>query len=86
MEQRPRDEQAEAEAESEEESAAARRRSEADLRGALDNDSLSEDELRQMEEERATAEEMARRRAEDYQLAHALDLIKGLAVLRSADQ
>ena len=55
--------------------------SEADLRGALDNDSLSEDELRQLEEEQARAEATAALRAEDYQLAYAVDILRGLTVL-----
>lgn len=64
-------------------SAAARRRSEADLRGSLDNDSLTEDEIRQIEEEREAAEEAAKLRDEDYQLAYAIDLLKGLVALRN---
>ncbi|NIZ11618.1 S41 family peptidase [Pseudooceanicola sp. HF7] len=56
-------------------------RSEADLRGALDNDSLSEDEVRQIEEERAKADEAAKLRDEDYQLAYAIDILKGLSAL-----
>ena len=68
--------------EAEEEEAAARRtRSEADLRGRLDNDSLTEDERRQIEEERKKAEEAAKLREEDYQLAYAIDILKGLAAL-----
>ncbi|MEM9845913.1 MAG: S41 family peptidase [Pseudomonadota bacterium] len=54
------------------------RRSEADLRGSLDNDSLSEDEIRQIEEDRAKAEETAQLREDDYQLAYAIDILKGL--------
>ncbi|WP_226624199.1 S41 family peptidase [Alloyangia pacifica] len=56
-------------------------RSEADLRGALDNDSLTEDEIRQIEEDRAKAEEAAKLRQDDYQLAYAIDILKGLSVL-----
>ena len=56
-------------------------RSEADLRGSLSNDSLSEDERRKVEEERARAEAAATLRAEDYQLAYAIDILKGLAKL-----
>lgn len=57
-------------------------RSEANLRGRLDNaDNLSEEELRQMEDERARAEEVARLRDEDYQLAYALDILRGLTAL-----
>ncbi|WP_226551248.1 S41 family peptidase [Celeribacter naphthalenivorans] len=54
-------------------------RSEADLRGALDNDSLTEDERAKIEEERAAAEEAAKLRDEDFQLAYAIDLLKGLS-------
>ncbi|KAA0916255.1 S41 family peptidase [Aquicoccus porphyridii] len=53
-------------------------RSEADLRGRLNNDSLSEDEIRQIEEDRARAEAAAKLREEDYQLAYAIDILKGL--------
>ena len=59
-------------------------RSEADLRGRLDNDSLSEDEIRQIEEEQARAEASARLREEDYQLAYAIDILKGLMALGPA--
>ncbi|MDQ2095881.1 S41 family peptidase [Rhodalgimonas zhirmunskyi] len=62
-------------------SAARRSRSEADLRGALSNDSLSEDEIRQIEEDRAKAEAAAKLREEDYQLAYAIDILKGLSKL-----
>ena len=60
-------------------------RSEADLRGSLDNDSLSEDEIRQIEEDRKRAEEAAKLRDEDYQLAYAIDILKGLNAIGSAD-
>ncbi len=56
-------------------------RSEADLRGALDNDSLTEDERRQFEAEQLAAEDAARLREEDYQLAYAVDLLRGLSAL-----
>jgi carboxyl-terminal processing protease len=56
-------------------------RSEADLRGSLINDSLTEDERRKVEEERARAEAAAILREEDYQLAYAIDILKGLAKL-----
>lgn len=58
-----------------------RTRTEADLRGSLDNDSLSEDEKRQIEEDRAKAEEAAQLREDDFQLAYAIDLLKGLNAL-----
>ena len=56
-------------------------RSEADLRGSLNNDSLSEDQIRQIEEDRAKAELAAKLREDDYQLAYALDILKGLSAL-----
>jgi carboxyl-terminal processing protease len=56
-------------------------RSEADLRGSLSNDSLSEDEIRQIEEDRAKAEASAKLRDEDYQLAYAIDILKGLSAI-----
>lgn len=56
-------------------------RSEADLRGSLNNDSLSEDQIRQIEEDRAKAEQAAKLREDDYQLAYALDILKGLSAL-----
>lgn len=65
----------------EEDSPARRSRSEADLRGSLNNDSLSEDEIRQIEEEREKAEKAAELREEDYQLAYAIDILKGLVAL-----
>ncbi|MDA7429930.1 S41 family peptidase [Primorskyibacter aestuariivivens] len=70
------------ETEEEEEASAARRnRSEADLRGSLDNDSLTEDEIKQIEADRAKAEAAAKLREEDYQLAYAIDILKGLSKL-----
>jgi carboxyl-terminal processing protease len=59
-------------------------RTEADLRGSLDNDSLTEDEIRQIQEDRARAEEAAKLREEDYQLAYAIDVLRGLSVLNGA--
>lgn len=56
-------------------------RSEADLRGALNNDSISDDERKQMEEEAAEVEATAKLREEDYQLAYAVDVLKGLAAV-----
>ncbi len=70
----------------EEGSAATRSRSEADLRGSLSNDSLTEDERRQIEAERAKVEESARLREEDYQLAYAIDILKGLSALAPAPE
>jgi len=56
-----------------------RMRSEADLRGSLQNE-LSDDERRQLEEERARHEATAKLRQEDFQLAYALDLLAGLSI------
>ena len=60
-------------------------RSEADLRGSLDNDSLTEDEIRQIEEDRDRAEAAAQLREDDYQLAYAIDILKGLNALDLQD-
>jgi carboxyl-terminal processing protease len=69
-------------AEADENDASARfDRSEADLRGSLDNDSLTEDERLQIEADRAKAEAAAALRIEDYQLAYAIDILKGLSKL-----
>ena len=69
-----------------EESAATHERNEASLRGAITNDSMTEDEKRQYEEEAALAAESAKLRAEDYQLAYAVDLLTGLSRLAVAMQ
>lgn len=60
---------------------AAKTRSEADLQGILSNDSMTEDEKKQAEEERAKAEEAAKLRLQDFQLAYAIDIIKGMKVM-----
>ena len=65
----------------EEEEETRTRRSEAELRGRLDNDSLSEEEMRMIEEDLKRAEEVAELREEDYQLAYAIDILKGLNAL-----
>ena len=57
------------------------RRSESTLRNALGNDNITDEERRLMEEEQRAAEEVARLRAEDYQLAYALDILRGLAAM-----
>ncbi|MBW7922922.1 MAG: S41 family peptidase [Rubellimicrobium sp.] len=54
---------------------------EADLRGAFSNNSLTEDELQQLQAERDRADAAAQLRAEDYQLAYAVDIIRGLSTL-----
>ena len=65
----------------EEKSAAIRERSEADLRGAITNDSMTDEEKRLYQEEQQRAEESAKLRDEDYQLAYAVDIIKGLTAI-----
>ncbi|UZD90565.1 S41 family peptidase [Cognatishimia activa] len=62
-----------------------RNRSEADLRGSLNNDSLTEDEIRQIEDDRAAAEAAAQLREDDYQLAYAIDILKGLSALAPSE-
>ena len=69
----------------EEEEERNRSRSEADLRGSLNNDSLSEDEIKQIEADRARAEDAAALREEDYQLAYAIDILTGLNALGPVD-
>ena len=61
------------------------KRNEADLKGRLDNDSLSEAERKQIEKDREAAIKSAKLRDEDYQLAYAIDLLKGLQVLSAGD-
>lgn len=58
-----------------------KQRTEADLRGSLNNDSLTEDELRQLQEDRDRNEEAAKLREDDFQLSYALDVLKGLSAL-----
>lgn len=82
--EQPQPEPAEA-TEEEESSAASRSRSEADLRGAITNDSMTEDEKRVLEEEQLKAEEAAKLRQEDYQLAYAIDILKGLSAIAAAE-
>lgn len=71
-------------AESDEDAAAARMRSEADLRGAISNDSMTDDERKQAEEERKHAEDAAKLRKDDYQMAYAIDILKGLQAIEPA--
>jgi carboxyl-terminal processing protease len=56
-------------------------RSEAGLRGSLENDSLSEDEILQIEADRERAQAASDLREDDYQLAYAIDILKGLNAL-----
>jgi carboxyl-terminal processing protease len=69
------------ESEDEDEATTRRTRSEADLRGSLNNDSLTDDQIKQIEADREKAEKAAELREEDYQLAYAIDILKGLSAL-----
>ncbi|GGA18115.1 S41 family peptidase [Neptunicoccus cionae] len=62
---------------------ARQQRFEADLRGSLTNDSLTDDQKKQLEDERLAAEKAAELRNNDSQLAYALDVLKGLSVLEN---
>ena len=64
-----------------EKSSAVKQRTEADLRGAITNDSMTDEEKRLYLEEQQRAEESAKLRDEDYQLAYAVDIIKGLTAI-----
>ena len=67
----------------EEPTSAVKPRTEADLRGAITNDSMTEDEKKLYLEEQTAAEETAKLRDEDYQLAYAVDILKGLNTLKN---
>lgn len=56
-------------------------RTEASLRGSIENSSLTEDELNLLMEEREAAEATAALRNDDYQLAYAIDILTGLSAL-----
>ncbi len=62
-------------------SAVRSQQSEADLRGVLSNDSMTDDERKLLEEERTRVEDSAKLRDEDYQLAYAVDILKGLSAV-----
>ncbi|PZQ51350.1 MAG: peptidase S41 [Rhodovulum sulfidophilum] len=72
-----------AEPEAQAETPAPQMRSEADLRGALTNDSLTEDEKKQLEAAKTHQEETAKLRAEDYQLSYAVDMLRGIAYIQA---
>ncbi len=55
--------------------------SEADLNGIISNDSMTDDEKKQLEEDRARTEEASKLRDEDFQLAYAIDILRGLAAV-----
>ena len=54
-------------------------RSEADLRGSLTNDSLTEDEKKMMEDDQKRQEQTDALRQEDYQLSYAIDILRGMS-------
>ncbi len=60
-------------------------RSEADLRGSLNNDSLTDAERKQLEADRKQQVDNAKKRESDYQMSFALDIIRGLSVLKGAN-
>ncbi|MEM8571953.1 MAG: S41 family peptidase [Pseudomonadota bacterium] len=53
-------------------------RSEADLRGSLENEGLTEDEQKMMDEDVQRQEETDALRREDYQLSYAIDILRGM--------
>ena len=57
-----------------------KRLTESDLRGALSNDSLSEQEKEQLELERKNQEKSAAIKKDDYQMSYALDIITSLNI------
>ncbi|MDP3959179.1 MAG: S41 family peptidase [Pseudorhodobacter sp.] len=66
-------------------SAATANRNEADLRGSLTNDSMTEDEKALFLAEQQRAEDAAKLRLEDYQMAYAIDILTGLSKLGPAN-
>ena len=59
--------------------------SEADLEGALSNDSLTDAEKEMLRKEEISFQEANKRRNKDNQLAHAIDLIEGMSVLAAEE-
>lgn len=57
-------------------------RTEANLKGSLKNDSLSDNDKQRLEDEERMLNEKAKLRRDDYQLSYALDLLKGFSVLQ----
>ena len=71
--------------EAKDEDGTSQRRSEADLRGSLLNDSLSDEEIKQIETDQAESELAAKLRNDDFQLSYAIDLLKGMMALAGQD-
>jgi carboxyl-terminal processing protease len=55
--------------------------SEADLNGIISNDSMTDEEKKQLEDDRARTEEASKLRDDDFQLAYAIDILRGLAAV-----
>lgn len=55
--------------------------SEADLNGILSNDSMSDAEKKQLQADRARTEEASKLRDDDFQLAYAVDILRGLSAV-----
>ena len=69
----------------EDEDASSRKRySEGSIRGSLSNDSLTDEDREQLKKEEEEHARTAELRGEDYQLAYALDLLRGLSVYAGA--
>ena len=47
---------------------------------------MTEDEKKQLEEDRARTEDAAKLRDEDYQLAYAIDILRGLSAVAKQEQ
>ncbi len=60
-----------------------KRLTESDLRGALANDSLSDEEKEQLELERKNLEESVEIKNKDYQISYALDILTSLTIYQS---
>jgi len=58
---------------------------ESDLRGALKNNSLTEDQKKQLKDEHKDQLAASKLRNQDYQLSYAIDVLKGLSVLSGAN-
>ena len=56
-------------------------RTEADLRGSLENNSLTEDQKKILEADKQHREETQKLRAEDYQLSYAVDILRGMSYM-----
>ncbi len=71
-----------AKAESDDKMAERFRRSEAQLRGRLENDAITAEQKKKLEEELKALEREEKLRREDFQLSYAIDLLRGMKVLQ----